>query len=686
MPSLDRRAAAPPGLGARPHYPPFRASGGPRAPVRGDIGPRFRPVGHPDGGLRGGHERHRLDDHNHHDQLGFGSDQLDALGRVAGRFGASPVVTATSPAVTSGSSSPVSVSFSGTTSAPSSSSTTTSAASTAYASLNFASFSTDHNLDWGDSFSASGSVTNSGTATSDAPAEVDIFASSTAAPSNDAVLVGTIPIAVGVTPGSNVSFNQTLQLPPSPMASVGSSPSFFLTAVLAPASGTPASAATVDPQAPMLDSVVTITPNVPPNLVGSGLSVSPSSVSWGDSLTVSASVTNLSQGSAPPTNARIVLTPSGQSPGGNYDYEIGQVAIPAVGAQQTVTASQTITLPIYAPAALAGSTSYTVTMIQDAGAVANPVVTAPNPTLGQDATTLTISAPATAPATPQASPADLRVDSVQEPSPALYRGSTFPVSATVENAGAGQAGAFKVRFLYEDNDDPSAPELVLGDVQVPSGLAPGYSQNVVATVKLPYRLPDGFDPNSSTARIVAVVDPDHTIDDSNPTNNRLAGAPIALRVISADGSSAVATTASSSASSSTVTGSTTSTEATTAADGTPETLTTTSTTATTAVGTGSAAVSATTPAASTTTTTSTTSAATTKTTTGGGAASAAKAASSPAPPMKATAKEKVAAARAKAQAAAQAAAAKRAAILQARPKPKTALKIFHPAKAVPKKA
>ena len=465
------------------------------------------------------------------------------------------------------------------------------------------SFSTDHNLDWGDEFQAVGSVRNTGDTPNAQPYKVDVYASSTPTPGPDAVLVGSVTIPAGIAPGASASFNQNLSAPPVPLTDLGDAPSYFLTPKVTAEHSTASSAtapAAMATAPPTLTSVVTITPKIPPKLVGAGVTVSPGSVSWGDTITVTASVTNDAAGAAPPTNARIILTPVDKTPGLGSDYQIGQVPIPPISPYQTVSASQRITLPKFAPTTLSNSNKYVVTMLQDADATANPLILPFVPSSPQNTTSLAIAGSKTTAATPSPSPsptstttvpatspvpvpeatkpapADLAITDVQEPTPVMFRGATFPVGATIENRGAGDAGSFKVRFLLVTDESPNAPALALGDAVIP-GLKANTKIDVLQTVKIPYRTPDGFEIDSPTARVVAVVDPDHAIDQASTANDTLAAPVVQLRLLTADAQTNLPTLpgAPASSSSASTAATVTSTPATTAtvAPSTPEAAT-----------------------------------------------------------------------------------------------------------------
>ena len=252
-------------------------------------------------------------------------------------------------------------------------------------------FNTPHNLDWGDAFHVTGTVSNLGSTPTPVAYDVSVYASASAAGDASAVLLGTVTIPAGVAASSSASFDQVVNAPVVPLANLGGAPSYYIVPVLQPADGS--SAPLAQPGLPQ-NSVVTVTPMVPPNLVRSRDSPSrPAALPGGTRFSVTASVTNDSLGAAPPTNARIVLTPAGKSPGGSSDYQIGQVPIGPVGGLQTVTATQKITLPSFAPTLLSSGSNYTVTMIQDADAAASPLLPATITTSSANSTTLTIAAP-----------------------------------------------------------------------------------------------------------------------------------------------------------------------------------------------------------------------------------------------------------------------------------------------------
>jgi hypothetical protein len=395
-------------------------------------------------------------------------------------------------------------------------------------------FDTLHNLSWGDSFRAVGTIQNQGGATAAQPFNVNVYASPTPTIGSDAVYLGTITLPAGLAPGQSTRFDQTLSLPPAPIADLGTSPSFYVGLVVDPLNS--------EGEANLQDksglgqgfdtSMITITPHLPPNLVASQFSVDPGSATaaWGGSLQVTGQISNLGPGNAPATRARVVLTPAGQAPGGDADVTIGSLSFPSLPAYQTFTASQTITLPTTPPQALAGASSFTVSMIQDADFQAN---TSSPHTAGQgagvDSATLEVALPSTIAIAP-APRADLAVLQVQTPKGPIGWGQSAQVHVTLENRGTADAGPFKVRFLLSTSNDPSAPAIFLGDASIPS-LKSGFSQALLQTVLIPSAINGAPPPSSAQAHILVIADPEHVVDVSERSGDVLNSSSFTLQVI-----------------------------------------------------------------------------------------------------------------------------------------------------------
>ena len=120
-------------------------------------------------------------------------------------------------------------------------------------------------------------------------------------------------------------------------------------------------------------SPIVIVPEEPSLLVGSSFSINPTSTTWGQTITVTAQIRNNAQGNAPASRAKIVLTPSGLSPGSPYDFTVGYLNVPAIPAWQTINVQQQITLPATPPSSLVGDTQFTLSMAQDADYVTDPI-------------------------------------------------------------------------------------------------------------------------------------------------------------------------------------------------------------------------------------------------------------------------------------------------------------------------
>jgi hypothetical protein len=77
--------------------------------------------------------------------------------------------------------------------------------------------------------------------------------------------------------------------------------------------------------------------------------------------------------------------------------------------------------------------------------------------------------------------------------------------------------------------------IFLGQAIVP-GLQAGYDQQIIQSIQLPSRIPQGLSLNSvGKARIAVVIDPENVIDESVKTNNDVQTAPMVLRIIQANG-------------------------------------------------------------------------------------------------------------------------------------------------------
>jgi hypothetical protein len=307
-------------------------------------------------------------------------------------------------------------------------------------------------------------------------------------------------------------------------------------------------------------SPIVIVPKLPSLLVGSAFGVTPGTVTWGQTITVTAQIRNNAQGDAPASRAKIVLTPSGLDPGSAYDYTIGYLNVPAVPAWQTVNIQQQITLPATAPSSLGNNSQFTLSMAQDADFVSDPIYPhVPTQGVALDQAPITITAPSattsapsssssatsssssstsspTAPALPNVAPSNVAVTSK-----AVYWGYNFQVSATFQNLGQVDAPAMEVMYLLTGSGGSLANAVFLGETTLPP-LAKGETQTVDQTVHLPSVLPNGVTiPSTTTGRIAVLVDPDHAVDQMLRSNALAESRPVTLRVLGTDGSSTVPT-------------------------------------------------------------------------------------------------------------------------------------------------
>jgi hypothetical protein len=410
-----------------------------------------------------------------------------------------------------------------------------------------ASFSTAHTLQWGQSFHAVGTVLNQGDTAVTVPFTVAIFASSTPTIDSNSVPLGSVTIPAGLAASQSTSFDQVFTLPPTAVPNYTSGDPIYITMWVDRDKSVPESNFSnnfgvgqgydVSP--------VTITQTQPSDLIGSSIGISPTQATWGQTITVTAQVRNNAQGDAPATRARIVLTPTGLSPGSPYDYTIGYLDVPAVPAWQTVNVVQQIALPSSPPTSLAGGTQFTLSMAQDADFVTDPLTPhLANQGVGLDMTTINIAAdPNATTSTSQASSVlpDPAPSNVIVGSKTLYWGYNFQVSTTLQDLSTVATGPFNVRFLLTGTDGSTAHAVFLGQTTV-AGLQPNSPQVLTQTVQLPNTLPSGVSVSSSTlGRIVVVVDPDNLLNESLRSNDIADSSPVTLRVLGTDGTSTVPT-------------------------------------------------------------------------------------------------------------------------------------------------
>ena len=447
-------------------------------------------------------------------------------------------------------------------------------------------FNTVHNLDWGATFHASGAIANRGTADATAPFLVDVYAvpsADAAVPSADpnAVKLGSVEVDGGIAAGYAKSFSQNFTLPGGGIPGVGADNSIDIRLVVDPtntegatnttdksnlgqgvdtstvvivpgavdnsglvssllggtaAATTPTPASTTTPSAATTPTsttaTATATANTPAVLVGTGFSVaSTSNLKWGGFLDISATIKDTSAVNAPATRARIVLTPSGSTPGGNADVSLASFAVPAIAAGQSTTVTGEIPLPAAPTSTLGGVSSFTVSMVQDSDYVADPIgIHAADQGAGLDSAAVSITA---ANYTVVHRP-DLATQTVTAPT-TLQWGQTFQVTTAVANSGKAAANDVRVRFWLAGTAAPVANALFLGDAVIPS-IASQVSQGVTQSVTLPAQPPASLAlPAGSPAHIIVQVDPEQVIDMVNRSTSVATSSPITLKLVNTDG-------------------------------------------------------------------------------------------------------------------------------------------------------
>ncbi|MDX2035267.1 MAG: CARDB domain-containing protein [Isosphaeraceae bacterium] len=402
------------------------------------------------------------------------------------------------------------------------------------------------NVDWGGGFGASGFVQNQGDGPTTEPVTVTVYASPINLIGPRSQPIGSFTIPAGLGAGASHEFRLPLNLPLAPIEGVGPANQNSVWVNMRVDSGS------VLTEKDHLNnegrglgkdtSIITITPPLPSNLVGSSIAVSPASdVKWGQTITVTAQVRNNAQGMSPTTRARLVLTPAGTVPGTVADVTIGSIQVPPIPAWQTANVTQQVTLPAGPASTLAAANNFILTMVQDADYVTNPMNNrAVAAGLGIDQVILAIGANPDGYIAPGRLP-DLAPSAIAVSNVNLVWGTSFVASATIQNLGLADAPSFRVRFLLAGTDGTLNQAVVLGDTIVP-GLAAGATASVNPTLSLPRRLPFGSVVSSlAYGRIVVMVDPEQSVDQTVRTNDSAASAPVLLRVLGTDGTSNVPT-------------------------------------------------------------------------------------------------------------------------------------------------
>ena len=407
-------------------------------------------------------------------------------------------------------------------------------------------FSTVHVASWGGQIEATGTISNKGGAATRVPVQVRIYASSKPSVSDPAAvtsLLGTVTVPAGLAPGATSSFDQLVTLPPN-STTASATQTIYVSLLVDPNNA--AKERTLTNKAGRgigLDaSPVVVTQPMPADLQGTAFSIAavntskPGVYSWGDTFDVTEQIKNVGQGNAPPTRARIVLTPLGATLGAYSDVTIGTINVPVIPAFQSANLVQRVTLPPLEPLTLSNATQFTVSVVQDGDFLTQPVY----PRLadqgpGFDQGPLGINPGPLATTIPQGPTPDIAPSTVLVSQNSLYWGQQFQVSATVQNVANVPAGPFTVRFVAAGASGDITHGIFLGDVQV-AGLAANGSTNVLTTVQLPARLPYG-DKIASPAysQIYAITDPEDVVNEALRSNNMASSAPVLLQVVGTEG-------------------------------------------------------------------------------------------------------------------------------------------------------
>ena len=178
-------------------------------------------------------------------------------------------------------------------------------------------FDTLHKLDWGDSFHAVGTIQNQGNASITDSFQVAVYASPKMDISRE---VGAARRGDGpgrARGGASFQFDQSFSLPPTPLSGVTATQPVYISLRVDPMEGGRVGR---DEQRGHRQGRGHLRrddrPEAPANLVGTSLGIAPGSVTWGDTITVTAQVKNDAAGEAPATRARIVLTRGETDPRG----------------------------------------------------------------------------------------------------------------------------------------------------------------------------------------------------------------------------------------------------------------------------------------------------------------------------------------------------------------------------------
>lgn len=394
------------------------------------------------------------------------------------------------------------------------------------------SFRSDPYGDWGHAIKVGGALRNDGNADAKAPFKVDVYVSTAADRSTGAVRIGSIELD-GLEAGEEVSFDRTFDLPPSPVPRVGEDGAVHIGLVVDAGNAVAESnvANNVDRGVGIDSSIVLIVPHQPANLAVRSVAFENPSLTWGETVKVTARIENALGGHAAASTARVVFTPPGVPVGAGKDVTlIGDLEVPELLPYQSVDVTGYVMLPKGPPRDFPSAGGVIARVIPDASHDVNPIY-APQPPQGRgiDWEVIAVSPDPEATPVPTDSPRpDLTASEVLTPGATLHWGNSFQVAATVTNQGKTSAGPMQVRFFLAGPNGEMTNALVLGDTILEDGLAAGASETITHTLKLPGKLPFNIPLGDGVGRIVVHVDPENVIDEADSGNNLAFSMPMTL--------------------------------------------------------------------------------------------------------------------------------------------------------------
>ena len=406
------------------------------------------------------------------------------------------------------------------------------------------SFTTVHALDWGDSFHAVGKILNQGSTAAHVPFQVGIYASTTPTIGKDAVLLGEVTIPSGLGANQEQGFDQVVSLPQTALPGYAGK-AIYINLWTDPEHHVEESNRHNNKGlgAGFDGSAITLTPHPAALLSSSSLGLSTNQTIWGTTIQLTAQIRNSTAGSSAASRARVVLTPTGLAPGSASDVTIGSLDVPAVPAYQTVNVVQGITLPAPPPTLLAGTTKFTLSLVQDSDYQNDALYPhVAHQGLGLDMAALEIDPNPNA-TTPVAARPDLAASAVTVPVSSLVWGQDFPLAATIQNVGAVDAGPFLVQFVLSGDGSGTLNNGIFLGAATVNGLKAGTSENLTELLHLPIRLPQGLNiTGGGTGRVAVVIDPENRIDEPLKSNNVAQSNPVSLRLYNPNGTTGGLTT------------------------------------------------------------------------------------------------------------------------------------------------